>query len=185
MRRRGRSPAGAGAARTDLAAPASSASRTRGSAPVLGTLVSVAIVLAAAHLGGASPPARQPAVIGQLLAGVVIGPTVLGARSGDLLSADTCGSCATSAPSASSPSRSPSARGSTGTPAAAGPFAAMAAVVFGVPFLAGLAVAFWLFAGHDAVDGATVDRLPFVLFVVAAISITAFRCSRGSWRTTA
>jgi Kef-type K+ transport system membrane component KefB len=50
----------------------------------------------------------------------------------------------------------------------------MAAAVFGVPFLAGIAVASWLFSGHDVVGGATVDRLPFVLFVGAAISITAF-----------
>ena len=53
-------------------------------------------------------------------------------------------------------------------------FAAMAAAVFGVPFVAGLGVAFWLFAEHHLVGGATVDRLPFVLFVGAAISITAF-----------
>jgi Kef-type K+ transport system membrane component KefB len=53
-------------------------------------------------------------------------------------------------------------------------FAAMAAAVFGVPFVAGLGVALWLFGGHDVVAGATVDRLPFVLFVGAAISITAF-----------
>ena len=38
----------------------------------------------------------------------------------------------------------------------------------------GSAVAFGLFGDHDVVDGATVDRLPFVLFVGAAISITAF-----------
>ena len=53
-------------------------------------------------------------------------------------------------------------------------FAAMAAAVFGLPFVAGLGVGLWLFAEHDLVGGATVDRLPFVLFVGAAISITAF-----------
>jgi Kef-type K+ transport system membrane component KefB len=143
---------------------------------VLGTIVSVAIVLAVAHLGGVvSRRLGQPAVIGQLLAGVVIGPTVLGSRSDDLLSEDTL--------------RIVRDLGTVGLVAFAFSlgakldrthlprphhFAAMAAAVFGVPFVAGLAVAFWLFAGHDAVDGTTVDRLPFVLFVGAAISITAF-----------
>jgi Kef-type K+ transport system membrane component KefB len=53
-------------------------------------------------------------------------------------------------------------------------FAAMTAAVFGVPALAGLGVGLWLFAEHEVVGAATVDRLPFVLFVGAAISITAF-----------
>ena len=147
---------------------------------MLGTLVSVAIVLAVAHLGGvASRRLGQPAVIGQLLAGVLIGPTVLGSGPNDLsarlLSEDTV--------------RVVRDLGTVGLVAFAFSigakldrahlprphhFAAMAAAVFGVPFLAGLGVAFWLFAGHDVVDGATVDRLPFVLFVGAAISITAF-----------
>jgi K+:H+ antiporter len=147
---------------------------------VLGTLVSVAIVLAVAHLGGvASRRLGQPAVIGQLLAGVLIGPTVLGSGPDDLsarlLSDDTV--------------RVVRDLGTIGLVAFAFSigakldrahlprphhFAAMAAAVFGLPFLAGLGVALWLFAGHDVVDGATVDRLPFVLFVGAAISITAF-----------
>jgi Kef-type K+ transport system membrane component KefB len=143
---------------------------------MLGTLVSVAIVLAAAHLGGeVARWVGQPAVIGQLLAGVVIGPTVLGSRSDDLLSDDTL--------------RAVRDLGTVGLVAFAFSlgarlerahlprphhFAAMAGAVFGVPFVAGLAVAFWLFDGHDVADGTTVDRLPFVLFVGAAISITAF-----------
>jgi Kef-type K+ transport system membrane component KefB len=147
---------------------------------MLGTLVSVAIVLAVAHLGGvASRRLGQPAVIGQLLAGVLIGPTVLGSGPDDLstrlLSEDTV--------------RAVRDLGTVGLVAYAFSigakldrahlprphhFAAMAAAVFGVPFVAGLGVALWLFGGHDVVAGATVDRLPFVLFVGAAISITAF-----------
>jgi Kef-type K+ transport system membrane component KefB len=145
---------------------------------VLGTLVSVAIVLAVAHLGGvAARRVGQPAVIGQLLAGVLIGPTVLGSESGELLSEDTL--------------RAVRDLGTVGLVAFAFAFAigaklerahlpqprrlaAMAAAVFGVPFLAGLGVGLWLFAEHEIVGGATVDRLPFVLFVGAAISITAF-----------
>jgi Kef-type K+ transport system membrane component KefB len=77
----------------------------------LGTLVSVAIVLAAAHAGGlVARRLGQPAVIGQLLAGVVIGPTVLGTGPDDpaaQLGARTrCASSAISARSASSRSRS-------------------------------------------------------------------------------
>jgi len=144
---------------------------------ILGTLLSVAIVAAAAHLGGfVSRRLGQPAVIGQLLAGVVIGPTVLGAdASGRLLSEDTLRivrdlgtvglvAFAFSLGANLDPAHLPRPHH----------FAAMAAAVFGVPFLAGMAVAFWLFAGHDVVAGATVDRLPFVIFVGAAISITAF-----------
>ena len=114
-------------------------------------------------------------MIGQLLAGVVIGPTVLGSRSADLLSEDTV--------------RVVRDLGTIGLVAFAFAigarldrahlprthhFALVAATVFGLPFVAGIAVAFWLYGGHDVVDGTTVGRLPFVLFVGAAISITAF-----------
>jgi Kef-type K+ transport system membrane component KefB len=143
---------------------------------VLGTLVSVATVLAVAHLGGvAARRAGQPAVIGQLLAGVLIGPTVLGSESGDLLGEDTL--------------RAVRDLGTVGLVAFAFAigakldrahlprprhFAAITAAVFGAPFVAGLGVGFWLFAEHEIVGGTTVDRMPFVLFVGAAISITAF-----------
>ena len=50
----------------------------------------------------------------------------------------------------------------------------MAGSVFALPFVAGLALAFWLYDGHNVVDGITIDRTAFVLFVGAAISITAF-----------
>jgi K+:H+ antiporter len=143
---------------------------------VLGTLLSVALVTAVAQLGGvAARRVGQPAVIGQLLAGVLIGPTVLGARSEELLSDDTVrvvrdlGTVGLVAFAFSLGARLDRAH----LPRAHH-FAGMAGAVFGVPFLAGIAVGLWLFADHHAVDGATVDRLPFVLFVGAAISITAF-----------
>src|SRR5262249_61476204 len=110
-------------------------------APVLvGRAAARAGALRAGRLG-------RPAVIGQLLAGVVIGPTVLGSRSDDLLSEDTV--------------RVVRDLGTVGLVAFAFAlgarldrhhlprphrFAAMAAAVFGVPFLAGIAVGFWLFA---------------------------------------
>jgi Kef-type K+ transport system membrane component KefB len=147
---------------------------------VPGTLLSVAIVLAVAHLGGvASRRLGQPAVIGQLLAGVLLGPTVLGSGPDDLAarlwSEDTVRvvrdlgtvglvTFAFAVGAKLQHAHLPRPRH----------FAAMAGAVFGVPFLAGIAVAFWLFDGHRVVGEATVDRLPFVLFVGAAISITAF-----------
>src|SRR5262249_62122665 len=116
--------------------------------------------------GAVARRAGQPAVIGQLLAGVVIGPTLLGSRSDNLLSEDTL--------------RVVRDLGTVGLVAFAFAigarlerthlprphhFAAMAAAVFGVPFVAGLAVGFGLYGDHKLVDGDVVDRLPFVLFV--------------------
>ncbi len=143
-------------------------------------MLSAVIVLAAAHAGGlVARRLGQPAVIGQLLAGVVIGPTVLGSGPDDLsarlLSEDTV--------------RVVRDLGTVGLVAFAFAigarlerahlprphrFVAMAAAVFGVPFVAGLALAGWLYDDHDLVEGARVHALPFVLFVAAAISITAF-----------
>lgn len=143
---------------------------------MLGTLLCVAIVFAAAHLGGVvSRRLGQPAVIGQLLAGVAIGPTVLGSVSDDLLSEDTVrvvrdlGTVGLVAFAFAIGARLDRAH----LPRAR-PFAAMAAAVFGIPFVAGVAVALWLHGEHESVGGDTVDLLPFALFVGAAVSITAF-----------
>ena len=147
---------------------------------LFGTLVSVAIVAAAAYAGGlVSRRLGQPAVIGQLLAGVVIGPTVLGSGANDLserlLSPDTIrvvrdlgtvGLVAFAFTIGARLDRSHLPRTHH--------FALVAATVFGLPFLAGIGVAVWLYGRHDVVDGATVGRTAFVLFVGAAISITAF-----------
>jgi Kef-type K+ transport system membrane component KefB len=149
-------------------------------ADLLGTLAAVAIVLAAAHLGGlVARMLGQPAVIGQLAAGVVLGPTVLGLDALDLsrsvLSPDTKDvvevlgtiglvAFAFAIGARVDPEHLPATRGLT----------LMAASVFAVPFLAGLAVALALYGDHSEVGGGAVDRLPFALFVGAAISITAF-----------
>src|SRR4051795_6731351 len=148
--------------------------------PLLGTLASVAIVAAAAYAGGlVSRRLGQPAVIGQLLAGVLIGPTVLGAGGADLsarlLSPDTVrvvrdlgtiGLVAFAFTIGARLDRSHLPRSHH--------FPLVAAAAFGLPFLAGIGVAVWLYGRHDVVDGATVGRAAFVLFVGAAISITAF-----------
>src|SRR3954469_10750190 len=122
--------------------------------PLLGTLVSVAIVAAAAYAGGlASRWLGQPAVIGQLLAGVVIGPTVLGSGATDLsarlLSPDTVRvvrdlgtiglvAFAFAIGARLDPSHLPRTRH----------FALVAATVFGLPFVAGVGVAVWLYGRH-------------------------------------
>jgi Kef-type K+ transport system membrane component KefB len=43
-----------------------------------------------------------------------------------------------------------------------------------LPFVGGVALACWLYARHSEVDGRQVDSLAFVLFVGAAMAITAF-----------
>jgi len=141
-----------------------------------GTLLALGIVLAAAHLGGVvSRRIGQPAVIGQLAAGVVLGPTVLGSTSARLLTHDTTSAVR--------------ALGTIGLVAYAfvlgarlegahlpsvHHFLLVVAAVFAVPFAAGAGAAFALYADHHTVGGLTIDRLPFVLFVGSAISITAF-----------
>jgi Kef-type K+ transport system membrane component KefB len=141
-----------------------------------GTVFAVAIVLAAAHFGGLlARRVGQPAVIGQLAVGVLLGPTVLGATSARLFTHDTTSAVKT--------------LGTIGLVAfafvlgarlerahlpAGRRFVLVAATVFAVPFAAGAGVGLALYADHRYVDGTTVDRLPFVLFVAAAISITAF-----------
>src|SRR5262249_46646068 len=124
-----------------------------------------------AHLGGViARRLGQPAVIGQLAAGVVLGPTVLGATSSTLLSHDTTSAAKT--------------LGTIGLVCFAfvlgarlerahlpvtGQLAFVAAAVFAVPFAAGAGIAFLLYLDHHGVG-----RLPFVLFGGAAVSITAF-----------
>jgi Kef-type K+ transport system membrane component KefB len=140
------------------------------------TVLQVAIVAAATYLGGLlGRRLGQPAVIGQLLAGVVIGPTVLGTRSANLLSEDTVrivrdlgtiGLVAFAFAIGARLDRSHLPRTHH--------FALVAATVFGLPFAAGIGVALWLYGGHDVVGGATVSRAAFLLFVGAAVSITAF-----------
>ena len=42
------------------------------------------------------------------------------------------------------------------------------------PFLLGIGLATWLYSAHDTVDGHDVRALPFALFIGAAMSVTAF-----------
>ena len=130
----------------------------------------------AAHFGGLlARRIGQPAVIGQLGAGVLLGPTVLGRSSASLFTHDTTSAVR--------------ALGTIGLVAFAFTLGArldreqlpvtrqlalVAAMVFAVPFAAGLGVGFVLYADHHTVAGAAIDRVPFVLFVGAAVSITAF-----------
>jgi Kef-type K+ transport system membrane component KefB len=144
-------------------------------------LLDVAVVLVAARIGAALfARARQPAVIGELAAGVALGPTVLGALPGD--------------PSeALFPAEAAAALEQIGEVGLAlfmftvgweldldvvrrrGRAAAAVSVASIVPaLLLGLALAAYLHPRHDVVDGAAVPFGPFALFVAASMAVTAF-----------
>jgi Kef-type K+ transport system membrane component KefB len=144
-------------------------------------LLDLAVVLVAARAGGALfERFGQPAVIGEIVAGVALGPTLLGVVPGDP-------STALFPPEARTVLK---VFGEVGlvlfmftvgwdldlrqvqgrAPAAA--IVSIASVA--VPFGLGLAVAAHLHSAHDAVGGVHVPFWPFALFVGAALSITAF-----------
>ncbi len=143
-------------------------------------LVDVAlIVLVAQVAGGAFRRIGQPAVIGEIVAGILIGPTLLGALPGD--------------PSAElfPPDVRPYLKviGDLGlilfmfmvglqldlrrvrSLKRAG---SISAASVAVPFALGLLLAAWLHPSHDTVAGAKVGFVPFALFIGAAMSVTAF-----------
>jgi Kef-type K+ transport system membrane component KefB len=136
-----------------------------------GTLLALLIILLVAQIGGSiARRIGQPAVIGQLVTGVLLGPTVLDWFShnttSDVKTLGTVGLVAFAFVLGARLERAhlPVTR----------QFALVAGAVLAVPFAAGAALAVELFSDHSKVNGVAIDRLPFVLFVGAAISITAF-----------
>lgn len=152
------------------------------------------IVLLARVAGGALRRLRQPAVIGEILAGILLGPTLLGALPGDL-------------PAELFP---PDVRPYLRVLGDLGLIlfmfmvglqldlrlvrrleraAAISASSVVVPFLLGLLLAGGLHDSHGIVAGTKVDFAPFALFIAAAMSITAFPVlarilqERGMYRT--
>ncbi|GAA2746728.1 cation:proton antiporter [Kitasatospora cinereorecta] len=123
---------------------------------------------------------RQPPVVAEITAGIALGPSVLGLLPGDLPQRIF--------PAPGRPLLSaiaevglllfmflvgweldlPSLR-SRRTSVAAVSLSSLA-----VPFLLGSALATALYGGHSQVNGHQVGRLPFVLFIGTAMSITAF-----------
>src|SRR4051794_20258718 len=144
-------------------------------------LLDAAVILLAARAGAlALERVGQPGVIGEIVAGVALGPTLLGLLPGD-------------PESALFPSGALEALQLVGqlglvlfmftmgwdldlrivrrrTRAAA----AISTVSVVAPFALGLAVAAYLHPRHDTVAGVPVPFWPFALFVAAALSLTAF-----------
>ncbi|MFJ9084525.1 MULTISPECIES: cation:proton antiporter domain-containing protein [unclassified Streptomyces] len=123
---------------------------------------------------------RQPPVIAEILAGIALGPSLLGLLPGDL----------------------PDLLFPPGTRAGLSAIAQIGILLFmfligweidlqqikarrnavlgislsaiAVPFATGALLAVWLYGNHDRVGGAHVGQTPFVLFVGTAMAITAF-----------
>ncbi|HKG39409.1 MAG TPA: cation:proton antiporter [Conexibacter sp.] len=143
-------------------------------------LLALALAIAVGHiLSIGLSRLRQPTVLAQILAGVVLGPTLVGAIPGAeelLFPAPVTQALA--------------AIGSVGlvlfmfmvgveldlsaVRRMRGRTAAISAGALGLPFALGLGAAAVLYESHRTVAGAEVDRLPFFLFVATALSITAF-----------
>jgi Kef-type K+ transport system membrane component KefB len=144
-------------------------------------LLDVAVILLAARAGGlAFVRVGQPAVIGEIAAGVALGPTLLGALPGD-------------PSSALFPDDAQAVLRQIGQlglvlfmftvgwdldlrlirrrEAAA---AAVSVASIALPFALGLALAVHLHPAHDVVDGEAVPFWPFALFLGASLSLTAF-----------
>lgn len=144
-------------------------------------LLSLALVVAAAQLGGAVfRLLRQPPVVGELLAGIVLGPSAVGLV----------------LPRVSELVAPPDVRPALGVVAQLGLVVFMLLVglevdlravagrtrlvtavscsSFALPFALGAGLALLLHGGHGVTDAGPVDRTAFVLFVGTAFAVTAF-----------
>jgi Kef-type K+ transport system membrane component KefB len=138
------------------------------------------ITVTAAGMGALFRRLRLPPVIGEICAGIMLGPTLLGALPGDLTDSLF----------------SPEVRGALRIVGEVGlavfmftigwsldldligrakrTAAAVSLASASLPFCLGVALAVVLHPAHDVVDGQAVSFLPFALFIGAAMSITAF-----------
>ena len=144
-------------------------------------LLDVAVILAAAWVGGAAfERVGQPRVIGEIVAGVALGPTVLGALPGDpsagLFPADArqvlvlIGQVGL-ATFMFTVGWDLDLRVARRRSRAA---ALVSVASIALPFALGVALAAYLHPGHDTVGGRHVPFGPFALFLGAALSLTAF-----------
>lgn len=137
------------------------------------------ILLTARFAGLGARRIGQPAVIGEVLAGILLGPTILGLLPGN-------------PPAALFTAHAVAPLTWLGTIGLigfvftiglefdwrrlprSGNVAMIAALSFGLPFCAGLAVAASLYGGHHIVDHRRVGHVAFLVFVAAVMSISAF-----------
>ncbi|ACY20752.1 sodium/hydrogen exchanger [Gordonia bronchialis DSM 43247] len=144
-------------------------------------LLDVGVIIAAARIGGAiARKFRQPAVVGEIAAGIALGPSLLGLIPGGI---DTW-----LFPSDVRPLLGALAqiglvlfmfivgleldmRLIRGRERAS---ASISLSSIAVPFALGAALAVVLYPKHDVVDGKTIEFLAFALFLGIAMSITAF-----------
>jgi Kef-type K+ transport system membrane component KefB len=141
----------------------------------------LALILVLAHAAGALfARLRQPPVIGEILVGILLGPTLLGALPGDpsaaLFGPEVRGALQVVGQIAlalfmftvgwSLDTRA--LRRHERTAAAISLSSAL------VPFALGIAIAVPLHRAHGVVGGEAIDFLPFALFIGASMSITAF-----------
>ncbi|VFA90129.1 glutathione-regulated potassium-efflux system protein KefB [Gordonia paraffinivorans] len=144
-------------------------------------LLDVAVIIAAARIGGMIARAvRQPAVVGEIAAGLALGPSLLGLLPGSpdewLFPGDV-------RPLLGGLAQiglvlfmfivglELDMRLTRGRERAAASISASSIVV---PFGLGAALGFLLYPAHDSVDGVHIERLGMVLFTGVAMSITAF-----------
>jgi Kef-type K+ transport system membrane component KefB len=160
------------------------------------TLIAIALIIVVARLMGALfKRIRQPPVVGEIVGGILMGPTLLGLFPGDL---DT-----ELFPLAIRPFLKVIANVGLvifmfivgleldmklirGKEKVAGIISISSIIL---PFSLGILLALGIYSDHEIVGGETVDRLPFALFMGAAMSITAFPVlariltDRGMYRT--
>jgi Kef-type K+ transport system membrane component KefB len=141
----------------------------------------LALILVLAHAAGALfARLRQPPVIGEILVGILLGPTLLGALPGDPSAAlfgpevraalQVVGQVAL-ALFMFTVGWSLDTRALRRHERTAAAISLSSAVV---PFALGIAIAVPLHRAHGVVGGEAVDFLPFALFIGASMSITAF-----------
>jgi Kef-type K+ transport system membrane component KefB len=143
--------------------------------------LALAIVLVVAHFGGwVAAKCGQPRVVGEIAAGILLGPSLLGAMPGHL--------DIVLFPDDVRPFLTVVAQlglvvfmfivGLETEPAAAGRVRKAAAFTaagsMALPLVAGSVLALAIYSDHRIVDGHVVDRTAFVLLISAAIAITAF-----------